>query len=769
MLTRSFKIGMNAGHIVTPVIHVNQYDHDEQWIFTLVDDNGVVYTPTTGGIVGLKADGNVILNAGTVNSSGQVVINETQQMTAAAGDATYELLLDNSTHGCANFTVRVEPKPGDNATYSDSDLSLLQEAIDSTIPANIEAAVQDWMDDNLAPSQWVIDNTLSISGAAADAKKTGDGLNELKTEIDIFTIGKNLFNKDAVINGKYISVDNGTVANNEASSTSEYIEISPDTTYIISCNSPTNIRYALYDHNKTFISGLKSSDAFTTPSTAAYIRISMLTVSLNTAQLEEGSTATSYEPYYKVIETKYIWSPELENEVENVVSPAYQQIDYLKNGIDYIALDYYPGFIGGTGDITVPTANKELYTNKVPVTEGDTINISLNYDEPRAMWLAYATYDENEVFKSRTALINTTVENYDGTVTIGTGVSYVVFTFRSYDIATFTATRTAAFYSELTSDLETYQPKLSKTVKSIAHRGDDVDAPQCTKPAYIIARKKGFEIAENDVWYSEDGEYVMEHNTTLARLGNMVDINGYLMYTDGTVYYWVNPSNNAVYTWDGTNYIASSVSLSSLTRCNGSNYGVNSTFDVIGLNFDILRRIDFGVYKGSKFKGTQIMTFEEFVLLCKQLGMEIYIDRKWNYTNEQIADLANIVKKYGMGDKASWLGMDGAKIIALRNIIPDSRCCLLQHPSQALIEAYTPYNTGRGFFFNGNGKTMTEAEIQLGLNAGFEVEVWYVDYGTLTENQILDTIRTAVSYGVTGLTLDHYRVDDAFAYLMEQY
>lgn len=187
MLTRSFKIGMNAGHIVTPVIHVNQYDHDEQWIFTLVDDNGVVYTPSTGGIVGLKADGNVILNAGTVNSSGQVVINETQQMTAAPGDATYELLLDNSTHGCANFTVRVEPKPGDNATYSDSDLSLLQEAIDSTIPANIEAAVQDWMNDNLAPSQWVIDNTLSISGAAADAKKTGDGLNELKSEIDLNT------------------------------------------------------------------------------------------------------------------------------------------------------------------------------------------------------------------------------------------------------------------------------------------------------------------------------------------------------------------------------------------------------------------------------------------------------------------------------------------------------------------------------------------------------------------------------------------------------
>lgn len=187
MLTRSFKIGMNAGHIVTPVIHVNQYDHDEQWIFTLVDDNGVVYTPSTGGIVGLKADGNVILNAGTVNSSGQVVINETQQMTAAVGDATYELLLDNSTHGCANFTVRVEPKPGDNASMSASDLSLLQEAIDSTIPANIADAVQDWMDDNLAPSQWVLDSTLTLNNAAANAKSAGDKITELKTAIETYT------------------------------------------------------------------------------------------------------------------------------------------------------------------------------------------------------------------------------------------------------------------------------------------------------------------------------------------------------------------------------------------------------------------------------------------------------------------------------------------------------------------------------------------------------------------------------------------------------
>lgn len=183
-ITRRFTVYTNAGVSVPPVIHVNQYDRGETWIFTLLEPNGSQYIPASGGIVGIKADGHAIINTATVNSNGEVVVSETQQMTAAAGKAVYEIIFDNSTHGTANFIVCVEPKPGDNATLSDSDLSLIQKAIESTIPANIEASVQDWMDDNLAPAEWVIDNTLSIAGAAADAKKVGDVTSELKTKLN---------------------------------------------------------------------------------------------------------------------------------------------------------------------------------------------------------------------------------------------------------------------------------------------------------------------------------------------------------------------------------------------------------------------------------------------------------------------------------------------------------------------------------------------------------------------------------------------------------
>ena len=129
MITREFKLYLNAGVGVAPVINANQFDQDEEWIFTLLQSDGTVYTPSTGAIIGLKQDGTTILNAGTVNSDGQVVITETEQMTAVPGSNLFEILIDGNTHGTANFVVFVERRPGDIDNPSESDISLFQEAI----------------------------------------------------------------------------------------------------------------------------------------------------------------------------------------------------------------------------------------------------------------------------------------------------------------------------------------------------------------------------------------------------------------------------------------------------------------------------------------------------------------------------------------------------------------------------------------------------------------------------------------------------------------
>lgn len=128
-IVRNFNLYLNAGNGSAPYINVSQYDQGEQWVFTLYKEDGTKYMPSTGTIIGIKADGKVIDNEGTVDSEGRVVIEETMQMTAASGCAVFELLLNNSTHGTANFVVNVERRPGDHGDFSASDLSTLQEAI----------------------------------------------------------------------------------------------------------------------------------------------------------------------------------------------------------------------------------------------------------------------------------------------------------------------------------------------------------------------------------------------------------------------------------------------------------------------------------------------------------------------------------------------------------------------------------------------------------------------------------------------------------------
>lgn len=213
-ITREFNLFLNAGAASPLVINANQYDQGEVWNFTLYSEKGIQYTPSTGAIVGIKSDNLGIINTGTV-VDGKVVITETQQMTAAPGKAIFELMIDDSTHGTANFYVQVEPKPGNNADLSESDLSLIQQAIDSTNPEAIAQGVSDWMDDNLAPEEWVIDSSLSVSGAAADAKATGDAIAGYVTIIQHAEVGMPEYNTLKVTrpNGMISTVDLPMVTN----------------------------------------------------------------------------------------------------------------------------------------------------------------------------------------------------------------------------------------------------------------------------------------------------------------------------------------------------------------------------------------------------------------------------------------------------------------------------------------------------------------------------------------------------------------------------
>lgn len=73
----------------------------------------------------------------------------------------------------------------------------------------------------------------------------------------------------------------------------------------------------------------------------------------------------------------------------------------------------------------------------------------------------------------------------------------------------------------------------------------------------------------------------------------------------------------------------------------------NGTRNIKDLTFNSVRGFDFGSWKSDKYTGEKIPSFEEFILLCKNIGLHPYIELKSsdNYSEQQIKNLVDIVKK----------------------------------------------------------------------------------------------------------------------------
>ena len=107
---------------------------------------------------------------------------------------------------------------------------------------------------------------------------------------------KNLFDTSKILIGVFIDSTNGTTTSQSNRNSLDYTRIKPSTNYVVSGLTIKNT--AFYDINKTFISSVQNVYTFTTPSNAHYLRFGFdNSVSYSQAQLEEGNTATTYEPF----------------------------------------------------------------------------------------------------------------------------------------------------------------------------------------------------------------------------------------------------------------------------------------------------------------------------------------------------------------------------------------------------------------------------------------------------------------------------------------
>jgi len=165
--------------------------------------------------------------------------------------------------------------------------------------------------------------------------------------------------------------------------------------------------------------------------------------------------------------------------------------------------------------------------------------------------------------------------------------------------------------------IETSNIAPTSFVRGVNHRGY-YTAPENTIPAYKSSKAYGFENVETDVEWTLDEVPVLLHDSTIDRTSN------------------------------------GSGNINDMTYAEVSQY-------------------DFGSWKSSEYAGTKIPTFDEFIRLCRNLGLKPYVELKGSQSIERVTKLVNIVKKYHMTDNVTWISFYNTSLLNVQSVLPSAR------------------------------------------------------------------------------------------------
>lgn len=417
-----------------------------------------------------------------------------------------------------------------------------------------------------------------------------------------------------------------------------------------------------------------TTDTITIPAgTANYIRI----VIWNIPSADFADTTASEN--VSVTYTIFVINSKVEANTSDIAGLKASRLNIQKSvaeGKFIEALTFETGYITASGDIHAQTASKEVFTNEIEVYEGENLEYRLDYSQTRTMWLCICTYTAQGEFIERIATVNSSNrQTYTGTFVVGTGIGHVAFTFRGYEDYTFSCENPIESAGE--NDVIIGAEWLTNTlIKSVNHRGYNSVAPENTLPAYVLSKKHGFHYVETDVSFTSDNVPVLLHDTSIDRCS------------------------------DGTGLI------------------YNMTYEEV-------LQYDFGSWKSTSYAGTKIASFDDFMALCRGLGLHPYIELKVStrFTQAQIESLVPIVKKYGMLRNVTWISFSDDYLGYIKNIDPYARLGYLSNTfTSAELTVCNSLKTATNEVFMDAKKTeLTDTVMQTFIDANVPVEAWTVD------------------------------------------
>ena len=146
-----------------------------------------------------------------------------------------------------------------------------------------------------------------INGNAPIMQTVGD---EIVTPMKTTFIkrGLNLYNKNTVIQGKYISFQDGTLLDNVNYFATDFIRVIPAQTY--SRITINGAHFAFYDNSKKYITSTYANAlpaTFTTPANAYYLRLTVMSSTKDTGMIVSGvNTNTPYCDYSEKLDKNYL-------------------------------------------------------------------------------------------------------------------------------------------------------------------------------------------------------------------------------------------------------------------------------------------------------------------------------------------------------------------------------------------------------------------------------------------------------------------------------
>ena len=376
MQNQTFKLSLKPNDYPPnlPFVYADQYDVGRTFVATVYDADGSLYTfnGETVTIVGTKPSGTGF--SYTATASGNTVTFETTgQMTVVAGNVTCGIIIekDGDRIGTLHFVLHIQPAALSSDTIIDSD----------DFGSIISAAVEEWMDEHGV----VIDDTLTVSGAAADAKATGDAIDELKSAIDLGSITPEV--KTALL----ACFENVAWINEDGQG---YVDALHDALYN---------RYWEVTNNLTNCT--TSNESVQTIKGAAYTA----TITASAGYVMTGAT-----------------------------------VSITMGGVDVTAIVYSNGVISipavtGALVITISAAAKQVSSISAVYTQSSTVYNDDELDSLKSDLVVTATYDD-----SSTEVISAANYTLSGTLTAGTSTITVSYSGKT---TTFNVTVTAPLYS----------------------------------------------------------------------------------------------------------------------------------------------------------------------------------------------------------------------------------------------------------------------------------------------------------------------------------